>query len=170
MDGGEIIAASTTVWAGGVAASSLTERIPGERDALGRLTIDEYLRVPTTPDVFAAGDTAAAMAEGGHVVMRSCQHAVPLGKFAGHNAAADLFGAVKAPFAPNSYVTCLDLGPAGAVLTNGWDRDVQMTGRQAKELKHQINTVWIYPPVDDEEALLGLADFRTPFPPSIEMD
>jgi NADH:ubiquinone reductase (H+-translocating) len=165
---GEVIEASTTVWAGGMLAHPLTEQIPGERDSLGRLVVDEYLRVPTAPEVYAAGDTAAAMAEGGHVVMQSCQHAVPLGKFAGYNVAADLLGLPQAPFAPNPYVTCLDLGTAGAVFTNGWDRKVQKTGQEAKALKREINTEWIYPPVDDAETVLHLADYRTPVPPYAE--
>jgi NADH dehydrogenase len=161
---GEVIAASTTVWTAGMLASPLTEQIPGERDPLGRLIVDEFLRVPTTPDVYAAGDTAAAAAEDGHFVMQSCQHAVPLGKFAGYNAAADLFGLQQAPFAPDPYRTCLDLGAAGAVATKGWDRQVQMTGEEAKTLKKQINAEWIYPPVDDAETILKHADYHQTWP------
>jgi NADH dehydrogenase len=164
LAGGEVIAASTTVWTAGMSASPLTEEIPGERDRLGRLIVDEHLRVPTAPDVYAAGDTAAAVAEDGHFVMQSCQHAVPLGKFAGYNAAADLLGLPQAPFAPTPYATCLDLGAAGAVATNGWDREVQMTGNEAKTLKQQINAEWIYPPVDDAEAILKYADYHQTWP------
>ena len=157
---GEVVPASTTVWTVGMSASPLTEMIPGDRDRLGRLVVDEYLRVPSTPDVYAAGDTAAAMVEDGHVTMQSCQHATPLGKFAGHNVAADLLGLPPVAFAPNPYVTCLDLGRAGAVLTTGWDREVQMTGSEAKAFEHRINTEWIYPPVDDAETILEQADYR----------
>ena len=157
---GEVIAASTTVWTVGMTASPLTAMVPGDRDPIGRLIVDEYLRVPSTPDVYAAGDTAAATVEDGHVTMQSCQHATPLGKFAGYNVAADLLGLPPVPFAPNPYVTCLDLGAAGAVLTTGWDREVQMTGSEAKAFKHRINTEWIYPPVDDEAAILAQADYR----------
>ncbi len=160
LAGGEIIPAATAVWTVGMSASPLTQLIPGERDALGRLVVDEYLRVPATPNVYAAGDTAAATVEDGHVTMQSCQYATPLGKFAGHNVAADLLGLAPVPFAPNPYVTCLDLGPAGAVLTTGWERDVQLTGSEAKVFKHRINTEWIYPPVDDEEVILREADHR----------
>lgn len=155
----EIIPAHTVVWTVGMLASPLTQMIPGERDAIGRLFVDEYLRVPTAPDIYAAGDTAAALVEDGHFAMQSCQHATPFGKFAGHNVAADLLGLEPASFAPNPYVTCLDLGPAGAVLTAGWDRDVKMTGSDAKAVKHKINTEWIYPPVDDEDTILQQADY-----------
>ena len=40
----------------------LTARIPGERDGLGRLRVDEYVRVVGVPDVCTAGDTAAVLA------------------------------------------------------------------------------------------------------------
>jgi NADH dehydrogenase len=157
---GEVIAASTTVWTVGMLASPLTQLIPGARDGIGRLIVDENLRVPMTPDVYAAGDTAAAVVEDGHVAMQSCQYATPSGKFAGHNVAADLLGLEPVAFAPNPYVTCLDLGPAGAVLTTGWDREIRATGNDAKALKHRINTEWIYPPVDDEATILQQADYR----------
>lgn len=157
---GEVIAASTTVWTVGMLASPLTQLIPGARDAIGRLIVDETLRVPTAPDVYVAGDTAAALVEDGHFAMQSCQYATPSGKFAGHNVAADLLGLEPVAFAPNSYVTCLDLGPAGAVLTTGWDRQIQATGSDAKAVKHRINTEWIYPPVDDEATIFEQADYH----------
>ncbi|MFD7445220.1 NAD(P)/FAD-dependent oxidoreductase [Streptomyces sp. NPDC059909] len=163
LSDGEVLPASTVIWTAGVAASPLTQYIPGERDRIGRLRVDEFLRVLGAPEVFAAGDTAAATAEEGHTVMQSCQHATPLGKFAGHNVAADVLGLDLAPFAPNPYVTCLDLGPAGAVVTTGWDRTVQKTGEKGKELKRQINAEWIYPPVDDADAILKLADHQEEF-------
>lgn len=102
----------------------------------------------------------------GHAVTQSCQHAVPLGKFAGRNVAADLLGMDLVPFAPDPYVTCLDLGPAGAVVTSGWDRQVQATGQEAKRLKEQINSEWIYPPVDDAHLILEAADHRQTWPTS----
>lgn len=141
-----------------------TEQIPGVRDKIGRLEVDEYLRVRGVPDVYAAGDTAAATAEAGHTVMQSCQHAVPQGKLVGANVAADLLGRPLAAFAPDPYVTCLDLGSYGAVLTTGWDRQVVQTGAEAKQLKGSINSEWIYPPVDDAELILSHADYHTTWP------
>lgn len=162
-DGSEI-AACTTVWTAGMKASPLTSQIPGKRDALGRLLVDEHLRVVGVPGVYAAGDTAAAEAEEGHAVMQSCQHAVPQGKFAGHNVAADILGLPQVAFAPDPYVTCLDLGPAGAVLTTGWERTVVQTGSEAKHLERLINTIWIYPPLDDADRILDWANHETTWP------
>ena len=164
LSDGTTIAADTVVWTAGMLANPLTRQVPGERDRLERLVVDEYLRVVGVPDVFAAGDTAAAVAEPGHPVMQSCQHAVPQGKFVGQNVAADLLGLEPVPFAPDPYVTCLDLGSYGAVLTVGWDRDVSLTKQDAKDLKRNINTLWIYPPVDDATTILDHADWRTTWP------
>lgn len=150
----------TVIWTAGVRASGLTAGIPGTRDRLGRLEVDANLSVDGVPAVYAAGDTAAAAAEPGHRVMQCCQHALQLGKFAGHNAAADLLGLPAVPFTATPYVTCLDLGSYGAVFTNGWDRRVVATGEVAKERKRKVNELWIYPPTDDPDELLRQADYR----------
>ncbi|ROZ64395.1 dehydrogenase [Kocuria soli] len=161
---GEAIPAATVIWTAGMKASALTEQIPAEKDRLGRLSVDRNLKVVGVPDVYATGDCAAAQADPDHLAMQACQHAVPLGKHAGYNVAADLLGLEPVEFAPDQYVTCLDLGPGDAVFTTGWDRQVQMTGQEAKTLKSQINTEWIYPPVDDRAAILDLADHRRTWP------
>jgi NADH dehydrogenase len=88
----------------------------------------------------------------------SCQHATRLGAFAGNNAAADLLGVPPSRYHQEAYVTCLDLGSAGALFTRGWDRRVEMVGVEAKKTKHEINTVWIYPPKADRAAALASAD------------
>ncbi len=157
LSDGEVISAATVVWTAGMAASPLTAQIPGERDNLGRLTVDEYLRVTGVADVYAAGDTARGPADDGNPTIQSCQHALPMGKFAGHNVAAELLGNSLLSFTPDPYGNCLDLGPAGAVSTQGWDREVVATGQEAKTLKQNINAVWIYPPVDDPEQILAQA-------------
>jgi NADH:ubiquinone reductase (H+-translocating) len=72
LSGGTRLTAGTVVWTAGLSASPLTRMLPGGRDALGRLTVDEFLRVPGVPGVFAARDTAAPMASDGETVMRSC--------------------------------------------------------------------------------------------------
>jgi NADH:ubiquinone reductase (H+-translocating) len=157
---GTRIATATVVWTGGMQASPLTRDVPGRHDRLGRLEVDGELRAPLAPHVFAAGDTAAAVLEPGRTVLQSCQYATQLGKHAGHNAAADLLGLPLASFSAIPYVTCLDLGSAGAIYTTGFERTVQLSGAEGKEQKRLINRKWIYPPVDDPEVILGAADHR----------
>lgn len=158
------IEAATVIRTAGMRAQVLTEQIPGERDDLGRLVIDEQPHVTGVPDVFAAGDTASAHADPEHLVMQACRHAVPLGKHVGRNVAADALGGQLVDFVPEDYVTCLSLGPEAGVLTAGWDREVQLRGTEGKQQKRQINEDWIYPPVDDRQATLELADHRKTWP------
>jgi NADH dehydrogenase len=156
---GERIEASTVIWTAGVRASALTAHIPAERDALGRLHVDRNLRVLGVDTVYATGDVAyAATDDDGNHAMMSCQHAMNLGRSAGHNVAADLLGEAPIPYSQPKYVTCLALGPWGAVYTEGWEREVKMSGAQAKELKTRINTEWIYPPSAERAEAFAAAD------------
>ncbi len=70
------------------------------------------------PGVFATGDAArAACDDEGNYALMSCQHATRMGAFAGNNAAAELLGVPTRPYHQKAYVTCLDLGEAGALFT-----------------------------------------------------
>ncbi|EPN6726062.1 NAD(P)/FAD-dependent oxidoreductase [Pseudomonas plecoglossicida] len=161
LDNGQRIDASTVVWTVGFKANPLTEQISGERDNRGRLHVDGNLKVKGNDAVYAAGDVAYATCDalGNHAVM-SCQHAIPLGRHAGNNAAAELLGVAPMAYSQPKYVTCLDLGAWGAVYTEGWDREVSPPEdkAEAKALKRQINSVWIYPPAADRAAALAAAD------------
>jgi NADH dehydrogenase len=156
---GEHIETETVVWAAGIRAAPLTAQIPAERDNFGRLLVDRGLRVPGVAVVFATGDAArAACDDDGNYALMSCQHATRMGAFAGNNAAAELLGVPTRPYHQKAYVTCLDLGEAGALFTRGWERKVEMVGDVAKKTKQEINTVWIYPPKAERAAALASAD------------
>ncbi|WP_027546538.1 NAD(P)/FAD-dependent oxidoreductase [Bradyrhizobium sp. WSM2254] len=156
---GEHIETETVVWAAGIRAAPLTAQIPAERDSFGRLLVDRDLRVPAVAGVFATGDAArAACDDEGNYALMSCQHATRMGAFAGNNATAELLGVPTRPYHQKAYVTCLDLGEAGALFTRGWERKVEMVGDVAKKTKQEINTVWIYPPCAERAAALASAD------------
>jgi NADH dehydrogenase len=159
LSDGEHIETETVIWAAGIRAAPLTAQIPGERDNLGRLLVGRDLRVPGVAGVFATGDAArAACDDDGNYALMSCQHATRMGAFAGNNAAAELLGMPTKHYHQKAYVTCLDLGEAGAVFTRGWERKVEIVGDRAKKTKHEINTVWIYPPRAERAAALASAD------------
>ena len=159
LSSGEHIGTETVIWAAGIRAAPLTEQITAERDNSGRLLVDRDLRVPGVPGVFATGDAArAACDDDGNFALMSCQHATRMGAFAGNNAAAELLGVPTKPYHQQAYVTCLDLGEAGALFTRGWERKVEMVGEVAKKTKREINTVWIYPPKAERAAALASAD------------
>lgn len=149
LSDGKDIATSTVVFATGLSASSLTQQVSKTLDANGRLIVDPDLRVEGQSNVFAAGDVARAKADADHSALMSCQHAIPMGGVAGRNAILDLLGQQTIPYSQPFYATCLDLGPAGAVFTHGWDRQVQKSGSEGTAMKQVINTEWIYPPSPD---------------------
>jgi NADH dehydrogenase len=144
---GEEIPASTVVWCAGMRANPLTRLFPVERDRFCRIPVDAFMRVKGVANVFAAGDAAWAMLDDSHASVMSCQHGRPMGRFAGHNVVCDLFGLPMLPLHIAWYVTVLDLGPWGAVYTEGWDRQVVTTGEAAKQTKQVINCQRIYPPL-----------------------
>jgi NADH:ubiquinone reductase (H+-translocating) len=148
LSSGEQLAAATVVWCAGMRASSLTEQIPVARDRLGRVPVDDHLRVIGVSSMFAAGDVAAARMDDEHLSVMSCQHGRPMGRYAGYNVVSDLLGEPMLTLRIPWYVTVLDLGPAGAVYTEGWDRMMVARGAEAKATKQTINTRRIYPPLN----------------------
>jgi NADH:ubiquinone reductase (H+-translocating) len=143
---GEFIPAQTIIWCAGIRASPLAAMLPGKLDRLGRVAADPFMRVAGLANVFAAGDVASSLVDGVHPTVMSCQFARPMGRFAGHNVVADLFGRSMIPLQIDWYVTVLDLGTWGALYTVGWDRQVLSSGRNTKVIKQTINHNRIYPP------------------------
>lgn len=164
LKNGEHIASSTVILTVGVQASPLTRQIPGERDPQGRLHVDQHLRVIGQNAVYATGDVAFASTDdqGNHALM-TCQHAIMLGRFVGHNVAADLIGIDPLPYRQVNYVTCLDLGAWGAVYSEGWDQVVKFTQEEGKKIKVSITNELIYPPQAEREVAFAAADPLAPF-------
>lgn len=159
LKNGERIAASTVVWTAGVEANALSQQIDGERDNQGRLKVSESLQLPANPEVYATGDMAHAKTDDvGNTALMTCQHAIQLGKFAGHNAAASLLNIDPLPYRQVNYVTCLDLGAWGAVYTEGWDQAVKSVRDDAKKIKIAITNELIYPPAADKNVAFAAAD------------
>lgn len=158
LEDGRRVDADTVIWTAGSRASPLAAQIPAERDAFGRLHADAYLHARGVENVFVTGDVAhAATDDRGNVAMMSCQHALSLGRVAGHNAMAEIVGLPLHAYSQPRYVTCLDLGGWGALYSEGWDRQIRLLRDEAKALKREINTQWIYPPKADRAAAFAVA-------------
>lgn len=137
-------------------------------DRCGRVSIDAYMATGIDR-IWAAGDLARATAVGDHVALMSCQHAMPQGRQAGENAARAVLGRPLGEYHQPLYVTCLDLGSAGAVLTRGFARDdVMARGDEAKQIKRFINRSVIYPPTDTA-GLLKLGSAKPPGPVAVKL-
>jgi NADH dehydrogenase len=146
LSSGENIPTRTVVWCAGMRASPVAQTIDVERDRLGRLRVDHFMRLTGATNAFAAGDMASCVVDGEHSTVMSCQFARPMGRFAGNNVVADLLGQPMLPLHVDWYVTVLDLGTWGALHTVGWDRQVHTSGAVAKATKQMINHQRIYPP------------------------
>ncbi|KAM6524390.1 hypothetical protein FSOLCH5_004992 [Fusarium solani] len=114
------------VWTADMRATPLTQQIRGTKDHLSRLHIDQYLRILTCKHVFTTGDAALMFS----------QHTNILGRFSGHNAAAVLLGEPMIAYSQPEYNCCIDLGFWGAMIANGWDREVKIIGHVAKQPKN----------------------------------
>lgn len=68
LDGGEIIHAENIIWAAGVSASPITEKLGVELDRAGRVKVNPDLSLPGHPEVFAIGDMALVLEEDGKAV------------------------------------------------------------------------------------------------------
>lgn len=68
LDGGEIIHAENIIWAAGVSASPLTEKLGVELDRAGRVKVNPDLSLPGHLEVFAIGDMALVLEENGKAV------------------------------------------------------------------------------------------------------
>lgn len=165
----ERIEASTVVWCGGMHANTLAGQLPVTLDPLGRVPVDTFLRVEGVPGVFAAGDCARILIDGTRPSVMSCQHGRPMGRYAGNNAVCDLFGLEMLPLSIDWYTTICDLGPWGAVYTEGWDRTLVSKGAAAKATKRTINGDRIYPPKSGRrEDIFRAAEPVVQAPPSTQ--
>jgi NADH dehydrogenase len=166
---GEMIPTATVVWCAGMRANPLTRSFPIEPDPFGRIPVDEFMRVAGIADVFAAGDVARALMDDRHPSVMSCQHGRPMGRFAGHNVVCDLLDLPMKSLKIEWYVTILDLGPWGAVYSEGWDRHVVAKGETAKKTKQMINGQRIYPPLSGNRGeILAAAAPTIQRPPPID--
>jgi len=164
---GERIDAATVIWCAGMEASPLAACFPAPRDRFGRLPVAASLKIDGAQSEFAAGDVAWFAIDGARSCVMSCQHGRPMGRFAGHNVVSDLLGEPMLPLAIDWYTTVLDLGPWGAVYTEGWDRRVVAQQAVAKRTKETINRQRIYPPRSrDRREILAAAAPIVQAPPA----
>ncbi|HZR12757.1 MAG TPA: NAD(P)/FAD-dependent oxidoreductase [Acidimicrobiia bacterium] len=124
---GHVIPTHTVVWAAGVQASELAGWIGFEQTKGGRITVEPDLSVPGHPDVFVAGDLAAAKGDHGDLLPQVAQVAMQEGHHAARMVMRRIDGEQTRPFRyrdPGSMATIgrraavADL-PFGITLTGG---------------------------------------------------
>jgi NADH dehydrogenase len=68
LEGGETIFAANIIWAAGVAATPLAQKLGAPLDRAGRVKVNPDLSVPGHPEVFAIGDMALVLESDGQPV------------------------------------------------------------------------------------------------------
>jgi NADH dehydrogenase len=88
---GEQVPTRSLIWCVGVRADPLVESL-GVKTEKGRVVVDEFMRVPEQPEVFACGDAAAVpdVTRPGQSTAMTAQHAQRQGVLVGRNIAASL--------------------------------------------------------------------------------
>jgi NADH:ubiquinone reductase (H+-translocating) len=88
---GEDVPTRSLIWCVGVRADPLVKSL-GVKTEKGRVVVDEYMRVPGHPEVFACGDAAATpdVTRPGQATAMTAQHAQRQGVLVGRNIAASL--------------------------------------------------------------------------------
>ena len=117
LEGGEVLHAENILWAAGVSAVPLTQKLGVELDRAGRVKVNPELSLPGHPEVFAIGDMALVLDKNGRPVPGVSPAAMQMAKHVARIISDEL-----------------DLGPARAPRKrfNYWDRGTMATiGRSA---------------------------------------
>jgi NADH dehydrogenase len=119
---GEAIPTRTLVWAAGVRANPLADRLGLEQARGGRLVVDATLRVPGRPEVFVAGDLAGSADPEGVLYPQVAQVAIQQGIHAAREIERALRGETSQPFRYRDKGQMATIGRNAAVLElpNGW--------------------------------------------------
>ncbi len=80
LQSGEKIRAGTILWAAGVSAVGLTQKLGAELDKAGRVKVNPDLSLPGHPEVFAIGDMALILGDDGQPVPGISPAAMQMGR------------------------------------------------------------------------------------------
>ena len=116
--GQEQIAARTTLWAAGVAASPLGRALGGGVDRVGRVRVAADLSVPDHPEVFVAGDLASVV-HGTGFVPGTAPAAKQMGRHVARALRARLAGESADSFRYRDYGLLATIGRLAAVVDLG---------------------------------------------------
>ena len=118
LQGAEVIPARTLLWAAGVRAAPLADRLEARRGPLGRLVVRPTLQLAERDEVFAIGDAAFVEAEGRALPMMA-PVAMQQGELAAHNVVHLVRGEPLEPFRYRDPGSLATIGRTAAVARLG---------------------------------------------------
>ena len=115
---GEQLGSRSLVWTGGIMVSSLAADSGLKTGAMGRILVDEFLKSPDHPFVYAIGDNALAInPETGAPVPTAAQFALQQGRLVADNIHAVVTGGTPKAYQPKVLGEIVSLGRHLAI---GW--------------------------------------------------
>jgi NADH dehydrogenase len=129
LDNGEIIRAGNILWAAGVAASPLTQKLGVELDKAGRVKVEPDLSLPGHPEVFAVGDMALVMNEKGGQVPGVSPAAMQMGRHVARLIEDEIdLGAGRSPRPPFKYWDKGTMATIGRSAAVAWIGKLKFSG------------------------------------------
>lgn len=118
LSSGEVLKTKTLIWTGGIRINELAKESGLKIGQLGRIVVDEFLRVEGYSFIYAIGDNALAINPiTGKPIPASAQFALQQGRLVANNIYADIFEGVRKPYHPKVLGEVVSLGRHLAV---GW--------------------------------------------------
>jgi len=115
LSSGEVIASRLVVWAAGVRAGTLADRLGVAQGPGGRITVGPDLSIADHPQAFAIGDVADIDDGHGGRLPQLAQVAIQGGEHAARQVLADLEGRPRTPFRYHDKGTMATIGRRAAV-------------------------------------------------------
>jgi len=107
----------TVIWAAGIVANPVVGALEAEKDEIGRVKVDEYLRVPGYQGVYALGDNAHFEDPvTGSVLPPRAHYAVRQPKIIAANIMADIKGTSPKRYRYQDAAELVSLGPRNAAM------------------------------------------------------
>lgn len=135
--------ADVVAWAASMAATTdLAVRAGLAVDQSGRVRVDAALRSVSHPEVYIAGDAAAAASSAAGALRMACATALPTGAHAASALIAESRGLTPEPLRYRFYGQCVSLGRHDGLIqlvrADDSARERVLTGRPAARVKEQV--------------------------------
>lgn len=128
---GETIRAGTILWAAGVTAMEITQKLGVDLDKAGRIKVHPDLSLPGYRDVFAIGDLALVEGRDGKPVPGVSPAAMQMGRYVARIIADQIRFGAKTPRPPFRYVDKGTMATIGRSAAVAWIKRIHLSGYPA---------------------------------------
>ncbi|HEV2318339.1 MAG TPA: NAD(P)/FAD-dependent oxidoreductase [Verrucomicrobiae bacterium] len=131
LESGEVLYAGTILWAAGVSAARVTQKLGVELDKAGRVKVNPDLSLPGHPETFAIGDMALVVGPDGKPVPGVSPAAMQMGRHVARLINDHIRFGDKAPRLPFRYVDKGSMATIGRSAAVAWLGRIHLSGYPA---------------------------------------